>query len=47
MSQSQVQDLLWEFPGMLAEFRQEQLPLIKRMVESRRDKYSQGGYYSD
>eukprot|EP00882_Tetradesmus_deserticola_P027868 GHRQ01031005.1.p1 GENE.GHRQ01031005.1~~GHRQ01031005.1.p1 ORF type:complete len:167 (+),score=65.34 GHRQ01031005.1:111-611(+) len=47
MAQQQVHEMLWEFPGLLADFRQEQLPLIKRMVESRRDKYSQGGFYSD
>lgn len=47
MSQEQVQEMLWEFPGLLADFRAEQLPLIKRMVQSRRDKYSQGGFYSD
>jgi hypothetical protein len=42
-----MQEMLWEFPGLLADFQAEQLPLIRRMVESRRDKYSQGGYYSD
>ncbi|KAF6260858.1 hypothetical protein COO60DRAFT_1625570 [Scenedesmus sp. NREL 46B-D3] len=47
MTEQQVQEMIWEFPGLLADFRQEQLPLIKRMVESRRDKYSQGGFYSD
>lgn len=47
VQQEQVQALVWEFPGLLADFREEQLPLIKRMVESRRDKYSQGGFYSD
>ncbi|WIA34874.1 hypothetical protein OEZ86_013167 [Tetradesmus obliquus] len=41
------EEMLWEFPGLLADFRAEQLPLIKRMVQSRRDKYSQGGFYSD
>jgi hypothetical protein len=47
MTHEQAQEMVWEFPGLLADFRQEQLPLIKRMVESRRDKYSQGGFYCD
>lgn len=45
---SAVQHLLWECPGLLAgEFRAEQMPLVRRMIESRRAKYSQGGTYAD
>lgn len=42
-----VQALLWEFPGLMADFREELLPLITRMVESRRNKYTNGGLYVD
>jgi hypothetical protein len=43
----QVQQLVWEFPGLLASFREEQMPLITRMIESRRQKYTLGGTYID
>lgn len=46
-SQSDVQQLLWECPGLMADFREEQLPLITRMVESRRNKYTNGASYAD
>lgn len=46
-SHEDVQSLLWEFPGLMADFRQELLPLITRMVESRRNKYTNGGLYVD
>jgi hypothetical protein len=42
-----IQSLLWEFPGLAADFREELMPLIARMVESRRNKYTNGGLYVD
>lgn len=42
-----VQQLLWECPGLLADFRDEQMPLLARMVERRRDKYTKGASYAD
>lgn len=47
MDNSSVQQMLWEFPGLMAGFREEQLPLIVRMVESRKNKYTNGGTYID
>ncbi|KAF8054898.1 ycf45 [Scenedesmus sp. PABB004] len=47
MEREQVVELLWESPGLLARFREEQLPQLVRMVESRRDKYSRGGNFVD
>lgn len=45
---SAAQHLLWECPGLLAgAFRAEQMPLVRRMVESRRAKYTNGGTYAD
>jgi hypothetical protein len=46
-STEELQQLLWECPGLLADFREELLPLITRMVESRRNKYTNGGLYVD
>jgi hypothetical protein len=31
----------------MADFREELMPLISRMVESRRNKYTNGGLYLD
>jgi hypothetical protein len=42
-----VQRMLWEFPGLMADFREELMPVIIRMVESRRNKYTNGGTYID
>lgn len=47
MDHSSVQQFLWEFPGMMADYREEQLPLVVRMVDSRRNKYTNGGTYID
>jgi len=46
-SSSDLQQLLWEFPGLMADFREELLPLITRTMESRRNKYTNGGLYID
>jgi hypothetical protein len=46
-SAADVQQLLWECPGLMADFREEQLPLIRRMVAARAGKYTDGGLYSD
>lgn len=46
-SREDVQRMLWEFPGLMADFREELMPVITRMVESRRNKYTNGGTYID
>lgn len=46
-SEADVQQLLWECPGLMADYREEMLPLVTRMVQSRRDKYTIGGTYVD